>query len=132
MVSKLTRGAVNDEVEVRLAGGSIIVAIITRESTETLGLAEGAPVIALVGATSVIIATGIDDGARVSARNRLAGTIAAVSRGAVNAEVVLDIDGGGRIAATVTMASADDMALAPGARAVAMFKASSVILAVAP
>ena len=132
VVSKLTRGAVNDEVEVRLAGGSIIVAIITRESTETLGLAEGAPVIALVGATSVIIATGIDDGARVSARNRLAGTIAAVSRGAVNAEVVLDIDGGGRIAATVTMASADDMALAPGARAVAMFKASSVILAVAP
>jgi len=132
VVSKLTRGAVNDEVEVRLAGGSIIVAIITRESTETLGLAEGAPVIALVGATSVIIATGIDDGARVSARNRLAGTIAAVSRGAVNAEVVLDIDGGGRIAATVTMASADDTALAPGARAVAMFKASSVILAVAP
>lgn len=132
MVSKLTRGAVNDEVEIRLPGGSIIVAIITRESTETLGLADGAPVIALVGASSVIIATGFDKDARVSARNRLAGTIAAVERGAVNAEVVLDIDGGGRIAATVTMASADDLALAVGGRAMAMFKASSVIVAVAP
>ncbi len=132
VVSKLTRGAVNDEVEIRLPGGSTIVAIVTSESTETLGLAEGAAVIALVGATAVIIATGLEDGTRVSARNRLAGTIAAVSRGAVNAEVVLDIDGGGRIAATVTMGSADDMALAVGGRAVAMFKASSVIVAVAP
>lgn len=133
VVSKLTRGAVNDEVEIRMpGGGSRLVAIITRESSETLGLDEGAPVIALVGATSVIIATGLDASVRVSARNRLAGTITAISRGAVNAEVVLDIDGGGRIAATVTMASADDMALAMGARAVAMFKASSVIVAVAP
>lgn len=132
VVSKLVRGAVNDEVEIRLPGGSALVAIVTRESSETLGLGDGVPVIALVGAAAVIIATGLEAGARVSARNCLAGTIAAVTRGAVNAEVVLDIDGGGRIAATVTMASADDMALAVGGRAMAMFKASSVIVAVAP
>lgn len=132
VVSKLVRGAVNDEVEIRLPGGSLLVAIVTRESSETLGLGDGMPVIALVGATAVIIATGLDADARFSARNCLAGTIAGVTRGAVNAEVVLDIDGGSRIAATVTMASADDMALAVGGRAVAMFKASSVIVAVAP
>lgn len=131
-VSRLARGAVNDEVEIRLPGGWSLVAIVTRESTENLGLAEGTSVIALVGASSVILATGLDEGSRVSARNRLPGTIASVVRGAVNAEVVLDIDGGGRIAATVTMASADDMALAAGERAVAMFKASAVIVAVAP
>jgi len=89
-------------------------------------------VIALVRATSVIIACGLGEGARVSARNQLAGTITAVARGAVNTDVVLDIDGGGRIAATVTLASADAMELAVGGRAVAMFKASSVIVAVAP
>src|SRR5690606_36743523 len=111
---------VNDEVEIRLPGGPSLVAIVTRESTENLGLAEGAAVIAMVGANSVIIATGLAEGSRVSARNRLAGTIASVVRGAVNAEVILDIDGGVRIAATVTLASADDMALVAGARAVAM------------
>jgi len=132
VVSKLARGAVNDEVEIRLPGGSTIVAIVTSESTEMLELVDGAAAIALVGAGSVVIASGMNEGARVSARNRLAGTIASVARGAVNAEVVLDIDGGGRIAATVTLASADDMALAAGLRAIAMFKASAVIVAVAP
>ena len=31
-------GAVNDEVELLLAGGQRLVAIVTRQSTETLGL----------------------------------------------------------------------------------------------
>jgi len=131
VVARLARGAVNDEVAIRLPGGSTIVATITRESTGMLELVEGMPVLALVGANSVIIGTGLE-GARLSARNRLAGSIASIERGAVNAEVVLDIDGGGRIAATITLASADDMALAAGTRAVAMFKASAVIVAVAP
>ncbi len=132
VVSKLVRGAVNDEVAIRLPGGSTIVAIVTRESTETLGLAEGATVIALVAASSIMLATGMEDGARVSARNRIAGTVVAIERGAVNAEVVLGIEGGGRIAASVTLAGADELHLAVGARATALFKASSVIVAVAP
>jgi molybdate transport system regulatory protein len=132
VVSKLVRGAVNDEVETRLPGGATITAIVTRESTETLGLAEGVAVIALVGASAVMVATGMDPHARVSARNRVAGTVAAIERGAVNAEIVLDIDGGGRIAATVTLAGLDELGLAVGARATALFKASAVILAVAP
>lgn len=132
VVSRLVRGAVNDEVEIRLPGGSVVVAIVTRESTETLGLAEGVTVIALVAASAVMIATDLGEGVRISARNRIAGTIAAIERGAVNAEVVLDIDGGGRIAAAVTLAGADDLRLAVGDRALALFKASSVIVAVAP
>lgn len=131
VVARIARGAVNDEVEIRLAGGSSIVAVVTRESTETLEIAEGVTVVALVPANVVTIATGLE-GARVSARNRLAGAVAVIGRGAVNAEVVLDIDGGGRIAATVTLASLDELGLAVGGRATALFKASSVILAVLP
>jgi molybdate transport system regulatory protein len=69
-------------------------------------------------------------GARFSARNRLAGTIARVTPGAVNTEVVLDLTGGGSVAAIITNESARALELAEGRTATAMFKASSVIVGV--
>ena len=77
----------------------------------------------------MLVATGLD-GARVSARNQLAGTVTTVTPGAVNAEVEIEIDGGGNIAAIVTQRSVASLGLAPGVQATALFKASSVILAV--
>jgi molybdate transport system regulatory protein len=128
-VTAVRSGAVNDEVELTLPGGQRIVAVVTRDSTESLGLRTNITAIALVKASSVLVATDLK-GVRISARNQLPGTVSAVTPGAVNAEVVIDIDGGGSIAAIVTQASAKSLGLAPGARATALFKASSVILAV--
>jgi molybdate transport system regulatory protein len=85
--------------------------------------------IALLKASSVVLATDLE-GAKLSARNQLAGTISAVTRGAVNAEVVIDLDGGGKIAAIVTEGSVKALELARGKRAIALFKATSVIVAV--
>jgi molybdate transport system regulatory protein len=56
--------------------------------------------------------------------------VAAVAPGAVNAEVTIDMDGGGSVTASVTLASTKSLGLGPGVRATALFKASSVILAV--
>ncbi len=129
-VSSVRSGAVNDEVELSLPSGARLVAIVTQESTRALGLRTGLTAIALLKASSVILATGLE-GARLSARNQLHGQIGRVTPGAVNAEVVLEIDGGGEVAATVTQESLSTLGLAPGARATALFKASSVVLAVA-
>ncbi len=128
-VTAVRAGAVNDEVELMLPGGQRLVAIVTRDSTEALGLRTHMQAIALVKSSSVLIATDLQ-GARLSARNRLAGTVSAVTPGAVNAEVIVDIDGGLGIAAIVTQASVAALGLAPGVPATAFFKASSVILAV--
>lgn len=128
-VTSVRSGAVNDEVELTLPGGQRIVAVVTRESTESLGLRTNMTAIALVKSSSILIATDLE-GAKLSARNQLPGTVSAVRPGAVNAEVTLDIDGGGSIAAIVTEGSVKSLALVPGARATAFFKASSVILAV--
>lgn len=126
-ISACKAGAVNDEIELTLPGGARIVAVITRESTEALGLRLGASAFALVKASSVIVATELGD-VKLSARNCLAGTVAALTPGAVNAEVVIDIGGGKSIAAVVTLASVQALGLKTGAQATALFKASSVIV----
>jgi len=128
-VKRVAQGAVNDEVELEIAGGQSIVAIVTRESSENLRLAPGRQAFALVKSSSVIVMTD-GGGARLSARNQLAGRVARLMRGAVNAEVVIELAGGGSVAATITNDSADALGLREGAAASALFKASSVILGV--
>jgi molybdate transport system regulatory protein len=128
-VTRLTRGAVNDEVELALPGGQTLVATITHESSEALCLAPGARAFALVQSSAVLLAAG-DGELAVSARNRLRGRVERIVPGAVNAEVVLALDGGGSIAAIVTSDSVRALALAPGVRCTALFKASSVIVGV--
>lgn len=131
-VSALKRGAVNDEVTIALPGGQQIVAILTHESTDALGLHVGAPAVALIKASWVTLVTGepARGGVRLSARNQLAGTVVDVKRGAVNAEVTLELAAGTVIAAVITNESADTLALAAGAPVLAVFKASSVIVGV--
>ncbi|WP_322012632.1 TOBE domain-containing protein [Paraburkholderia sp. J12] len=130
-VARIERGAVNDEVSLALPGGQTVVAVVTRESTESLGLTEGAAAVALVKASSVVLVAGDPEAAaRLSVRNRLGGTIDEVRRGAVNAEVTLALPGGTVIAAVVTDASVDALGLVAGAPATAVFKASSVLLGV--
>jgi molybdate transport system regulatory protein len=65
---------------------------------------------------------------RVSARNIFAGRVTKITRGAVNAMVVLTLKGGASISATVTKASVDGLGLELGKEAYAIVKASSVIL----
>jgi molybdate transport system regulatory protein len=128
-VTSVRSGAVNDEVELTLPGGARIVAIITSDSTAALGLRTNMAAFALIKASSIIVATDLK-GARLSARNQLSGVVASVQPGAVNAEVVITLDGGASLAAIVTQASVKSLGLAPGRPVTALFKASSVILGV--
>jgi len=122
-------GAVNDLVDIQIPGGARIVAVVTHESAATLGLKPGARAFALVQASSVIVATELG-GARLSARNRFAGTVVSLTPGAVDAEVVVDIGGGTCVAAIVTQASLQAMGLVPRQKATVLFKASSVLVGV--
>jgi len=128
----LRRGAVNDEVELQIAGGHRIVAVVTRESTESLGLAEGVTAFALVKASSIIVATDLPP-VKLSARNQLTGVVTHVEHGAINDEIVItlgDADGALTVAAIVTGVSTKSLDLEPGVTATALFKASSVIIGV--
>ena len=58
-VKHVKTGAVNNEVLIELPDGSEIVSIITKDSSERLGLAQGKTVYAVIKASNVMIA--IDD-----------------------------------------------------------------------
>lgn len=129
IVSSVKRGSVNDEVRLELPGGQNITAIITQDSTESLNLNAGSEAFALIKASSIILATDLKK-ARFSARNCLHGNVGRLRPGAVNTDVIVNLDGGGQVTAIVTNESAATLELAEGRKVSALFKASSVIIGV--
>lgn len=123
-------GAVNAEVTLKVAGGLRITAIVTRTSAEQMQLAPGRPAVALIKSSFVILAPG-DTPLRTSARNCLMGMISRRQDGAVNCEIGLELAPGQTITAIVTRQSADTLGLDVGKPAMALVKASHVILALA-
>ncbi len=129
-VSRIKRGSVNDEIQIELTGGERLISIITHESSENLGLKVATAVVALVKASSVIVAIDDDAPLKLSARNRLCGTVSRVVKGAVNTEVVIELKGGNSVAAIVTNDAIKALKVRKGKSASAFFKASSVIVGV--
>jgi molybdate transport system regulatory protein len=64
----------------------------------------------------------------LSARNQFPGKVASIKIGAVIAEVVIDIGGGHQIASLISASSARRLKLKKGAPAVAVIKATEVII----
>ena len=128
-VVSVKHGAVNDEILLRANDGLEIVSVITHGSAESLGLAAGKTAFALVKASSVIVMVDVAS-SQVSARNCFAGTVASVTPGAVNSEVIISVAGAAQIAAIITNESVQRLGLAAGNAATAIFKASSVIIGV--
>jgi len=129
-ITDVAIGAVNVTVVVGLKGGESIVASITKESAESLGIKAGVDVVALVKAPQIIVITDFG-GYRLSARNQLQGTVSRIQKGAVNSEIVIELAGGDSITSTITNESIETLNLTVGCTATAAFKAGAVILGVA-
>lgn len=129
VVEAVTDGAVNCEVTLRVSPEVVITAIITRPSVEELELAPGRQAVALIKSSFIILAPD-DSPARTSARNQLYGTVISHQEGAVNDEVILELDAGKTLAATITRGSGAALGFTVGSRVQALIKASHVILAV--
>ena len=127
-VVSLKDGSINAEVVLEIGGGQKLAAVITNESVKHLGLKIGSEAYALIKAPWVIVTT--SDGFKTSARNELHGTVVRCQEGAVNGEVIIELPGGKSVAAIVTNDSIKTLGLKEGVKAVALIKASHVILAV--
>jgi molybdopterin-binding protein len=65
---------------------------------------------------------------KISARNQIAGTVVAITPGAVNGTVKVDIGGGTIITSSITEEAIADLALAPGDKVTVIVKASDVLI----
>lgn len=128
-ISALTNGAVNAELEITTVAGDRIVAVVTEASVRSLGLAVGKTALAFVKAPWVIVMAG-DNGVRFSARNQLAGTVDQITPGAINSSVTIKLKSGALVHAVVTNDAVSDLELAPGTPAVALIKASHIVVGV--
>lgn len=127
-VISIKEGPINSEIEIVLKGDEHIVAVITNESRESLGLKAGSEVWALVKASWVVLGTG-ENNIRLSARNRLCGTISRLTRGEVNSDVVLTLPGGNTVSAIVTRESVEEMKLEVGIKSVPYSRLPALFLA---
>ncbi len=66
---------------------------------------------------------------KISARNQLKGTILDVVKGQTTAHIRIDLGGGMVITASITNEAVDDLGLKPGDEALALIKASDVMIA---
>jgi molybdopterin-binding protein len=67
---------------------------------------------------------------KLSARNVLKGTVKAITHGAVDSEVVIELSPGVEVVSIITKTSAESLGLAVGGTAYAIIKAPNVIVAV--
>ena len=65
---------------------------------------------------------------KISARNQIAGTVVAITPGAVNGTIKVDIGGGTVITSSIPEEAIADLALAPGDAVTVIVKASDVLI----
>lgn len=128
-VTGIAKGKVNTEVVLGLSGGIEIAAVITNSAYEDLALRKGQDAYAVVKASSIVIGTGVEK-ASLSARNIIRGKVVRVAEDLVSSEVDLQLDGGTTLCAVMSALEESGLDLHIGDEACAIFKASSVILAV--
>jgi molybdopterin-binding protein len=66
---------------------------------------------------------------KISARNQLKGSIVDVIKGATTSHILIDIGGGAIVTASITNEAVGDLKLAKGKAAIAVVKASDVLVA---
>ena len=126
-ITDVKEGAVNGVVTISGKTNSI-KADITMEAIQQLGLKEGMDAIAIIKASSVMFAT--DEIKNISARNQLRGKVVSVKEGAVNGHVSIELPCGERIKGSITNEAIEELGLKDGADAVAVIKATEVMVGV--
>ena len=67
---------------------------------------------------------------KISARNQIRGTIVDVKKGATTSHIRIEVASGLVITAAITNEAVDELALKPGQPAIAVIKASDVMIAI--
>lgn len=128
-VIRITPGEIMSLVELTADTGLRVTAVITNASLRNLEIVKGALMTAIVKAPWVTVSLG--DAPESSALNSYRGVVNAINAGAVECEVVAELEDGHGLCALVTSVSAQELGLQTGQQAWFSFTALSVILTAA-
>ena len=126
-VTKVAEGAVNGIVTIDV-NGTPVSATISMSAIRELGLEPGKKACAVIKATEVMVGRG--EHLTLSARNQFPGRVESVEKGAVNSIVRIRALGGNVISATISTNAVEELALKPGEEALAVIKATSVMVGI--
>ena len=126
-IREVKEGAVNGIVKLETPKGHKVSATISMEAIRDLGLKAGKEATAVIKATEVMMA---NDFLKISARNQFRGKITEILPGAVNAIVKLDVDAEFGLSSTISLEAVKELSLKAGEEAVAVIKATSVMISV--
>ena len=126
-VTKINEGAVNGIVTIDV-NGTPVSATISLAAIRELGLEAGKKAYAVIKATEVMV--GLGTHLPLSARNQFPGKVRSVEKGAVNSIVRMEVLGGLTISATISNNAVEELQLAPGLEALAVVKATSVMVGI--
>ncbi len=128
-VSAIQIGAVNAEIAVELKDGTSVVASLGLSALYSSQLRIGAQAMLMIDSSDISLVIDAQDW-QWSARNCLPCRVIRIQQDDVNAEVVVQLPGGELLSVSITRQSADNMALAAGQSAWAVFKRNAPILGV--
>ena len=126
-VTKVTDGAVNGIGTIDV-NGTPVSATISMNAIGELCLAAGKSAYAVIKATEVMV--GLGDHLPLSARNQFPGKVLSVETGAVNSIVRMEVLGGNTLSATISNAAVAELGLEAGKEALAVIKATSVMVGI--
>lgn len=125
-IVEIEEGIVNAILHLKTTQGMELSASITNTSVTNMKLKAADEVICFFKASNVLIAT--SQIPEISARNKLSGTIKELKKGAVNSEVILSI-GTDEVVSVITNDAVNALKLSEGQNAIAIIKASEVMIA---
>jgi molybdate transport system regulatory protein len=128
-VSAIQIGAVNAEIAIELKDGTAVVASLGLSELYSSQLRVGAEAMMLIDSTNISLVIDAHDW-QWSARNCLPCRVIRIRPDDVNAEVVVQLPGGELLSVLITRQSANNMELAAGQSAWAIFKRNAPILGV--
>jgi len=127
-VVKIEKGAVESKIFLKLHGEDTIMAIITNDSIDTLGIETGSKLFALFKANALTVDT--DTTLNKSDLNRFIGKIIRINTDSFNAEVIIELNGGNTICSTMSTEKLDEQKLEIGMEVVAFCKPNTIILGI--
>lgn len=126
-ISNIQEGAVNGVVTIDLHDAKV-KADITMDAIRDLGLKVGQEAFAIIKASSVMFAT--DEIKGISARNQLRGKIVEVKEGAVNGRIAIELPCGCKVKGSITNEAINQLGFKEGGEAVAIVKATEVMVGI--